>query len=150
MAKHCSTSLLRKLGHYQISPIFPNCSVRGFFLSQFLLNYYVQPVRIQQSSSSELSITWDNGHSSRYTLQHLRKSCPCASCKIEREEEQNKVLLPIFKTGEFQITSAKPVGQYAIQIVWGDGHSSGIYPFEYLRSLCQCEQCSVSVPPNIH
>jgi len=122
----------------------------AFFLSRFFLNYTVQPVRIHQTSPAELSITWDTGHASRYTLQHLRKLCPCASCKIERDGEQEKVLLPIFKAGEFQITSAVPVGQYAIQIVWGDGHSSGIYPFEYLRSLCQCEQCSVSLPSNNH
>jgi Uncharacterized protein conserved in bacteria len=124
--------------------------VRTFFLAQNYLNYHVLPVRIQQTSTSDLSITWDDRHVSRYTFQHLRKSCPCASCKIEREEDQSKVLLPILKTGEFQAASITPVGKYAIQIVWGDGHSSGIYPFVYLRSLCQCEQCSVSIPSNIH
>jgi DUF971 family protein len=29
----------------------------------------------------------------------------------------------------------QPVGRYAIQIDWSDGHQSGIYPFERLRAL---------------
>ncbi|HTY09691.1 MAG TPA: DUF971 domain-containing protein [Bacteroidota bacterium] len=110
----------------------------------------MQPVRVQQTSTQDLSITWNDGHAGRYTLRHLRTSCPCASCKIEREENRDKALLPIFREGEFRIASAAPVGQYALQIVWGDGHSSGIYPFSYLRSLCQCEQCSVPISSDAH
>ena len=33
------------------------------------------------------------------------------------------------------------VGKYAIQILWSDGHSEGIYPFEMLLSLCPCKVC---------
>ena len=29
----------------------------------------------------------------------------------------------------------QPVGRYAIQISWSDGHDTGIYPFERLRGL---------------
>jgi DUF971 family protein len=32
-------------------------------------------------------------------------------------------------------TAIHYVGQYALQFVWSDGHSSGIYTFEYLREL---------------
>jgi DUF971 family protein len=34
-----------------------------------------------------------------------------------------------------------PVGNYALQFVWSDGHETGIYTFEYLRKLCPCSQC---------
>jgi DUF971 family protein len=34
-----------------------------------------------------------------------------------------------------------PVGNYAVQITWGDAHDTGIYSWEYLRSLCHCETC---------
>ncbi|HEY1266366.1 MAG TPA: gamma-butyrobetaine hydroxylase-like domain-containing protein [Candidatus Binatia bacterium] len=34
-----------------------------------------------------------------------------------------------------------PVGNYAIMFRWGDGHETGIYTFQYLRSLCPCEEC---------
>jgi DUF971 family protein len=105
----------------------------------------VLPLRIQQPSPSEISIIWDDGHAGRTTLRRLRTSCPCASCKIEREEG-GKNLLPILKPGEFQATSMEPVGQYAIRVEWGDGHTSGIYTFELLRSLCECAECTVSIP----
>jgi DUF971 family protein len=39
-----------------------------------------------------------------------------------------------------------PVGNYAIQIVWSDGHSTGIYSFDLLRKICPCEKC-VSLNP---
>jgi DUF971 family protein len=31
---------------------------------------------------------------------------------------------------------ASLVGNYAMKIEWSDGHDSGIYSFEYLRSIC--------------
>jgi DUF971 family protein len=42
------------------------------------------------------------------------------------------------KVSALEIT---PVGRYAAQIRWDDGHATGIYSFEFLRSNCQCEAC---------
>ena len=33
------------------------------------------------------------------------------------------------------------VGRYGFKIAWSDGHDLGIYTFEYLRGLCECEIC---------
>jgi DUF971 family protein len=33
------------------------------------------------------------------------------------------------------------VGRYAIQFNWQDGHSSGIYSWDFLRRHCQCAVC---------
>jgi DUF971 family protein len=44
----------------------------------------------------------------------------------------------------------EPVGNYALHFSWSDGHDSGIYDFDYLRSLCPCPQClpeGLQVPP---
>jgi DUF971 family protein len=35
-----------------------------------------------------------------------------------------------------------PIGRYAIQFHWSDGHSTGIYTFEHLRELCPCPRCA--------
>jgi DUF971 family protein len=35
----------------------------------------------------------------------------------------------------------QPVGNYAISIRWSDGHSTGIYRFDYLRQVCPCARC---------
>ena len=37
--------------------------------------------------------------------------------------------------------SAHAVGRYAMQFNWLDGHSGGIYSWEYLRRHCQCQEC---------
>jgi DUF971 family protein len=33
------------------------------------------------------------------------------------------------------------VGNYAIRIMWSDGHSTGIYSFEHFRKICPCPEC---------
>jgi DUF971 family protein len=35
----------------------------------------------------------------------------------------------------YELKSLQPVGQYAIQATWKDGHDTGIYSFEYLLML---------------
>jgi len=44
----------------------------------------------------------------------------------------------------------EPVGNYALRFTWGDGHNTGIYSFDLLRSLCPCREClpeGLSQPP---
>jgi DUF971 family protein len=99
------------------------------------------PVKIQRLGLAELSITWDDGHAGRYTLLNLRKYCPCAGCKTEIEASENEVMFPIIKAGQYELGAIEPVGSYALQLTWGDGHRTGIYTFEYLRELCECSAC---------
>jgi DUF971 family protein len=39
----------------------------------------------------------------------------------------------------------RPIGNYAIEFHWRDGHSTGIYTYDYLRSLCPCSECASSL-----
>lgn len=39
-----------------------------------------------------------------------------------------------------QIESVRPVGRYALGVLWADRHDS-LYPFANLRKLCPCEEC---------
>jgi DUF971 family protein len=87
----------------------------------------------------ELRITWADGVSSVFPLAFLRRNCPCATCRTEREK-QTTSLFPILsesqaKAGGATTTGAHLVGNYAIQLEWSDGHSTGIYDFKLLRSL---------------
>ena len=43
--------------------------------------------------------------------------------------------------------SAHAVGRYALQFNWLDGHSGGIYSWEYLRRNCQCAECTFAATP---
>ncbi len=101
----------------------------------------VVPRKIVQRLPGELAIEWDDGHRGRHTLETLRNECPCASCKAEAARESGPVLLPVLVPGKFVLQEIKLVGSYAVQLLWGDGHQTGIYSFPYLRELCECPEC---------
>jgi DUF971 family protein len=100
----------------------------------------VTPADIQQIGS-ELAIKWDNGAESYITLEQLRRHCPCASCKGETDimgnvyKGQQKQLPP----QAFQLVRLGRVGGYAIQPQWADGHTSGIFSFDYLRQVADAK-----------
>ncbi len=102
------------------------------------------PLSLRKDGPDHLLIEWSDGHHSVYTWQHLRANCPCAGCRDEREKPPDP--FRILKPGELAPLAPlrmPPVGRYAYKIVWSDGHDSGIYTLEHLRSLCQCPQCTV-------
>ena len=96
-----------------------------------------------QTINEELAVVWDDGHESYYKLEFLRQRCPCAGCSGEGDIRGKVYKAPPrpFTPQSFELTQLTPVGGYAIQPLWKDGHGSGIYSYEYLRSLCQCDEC---------
>ena len=57
-----------------------------------------------------------------------------------RLPEREIFLVPALMRWE-NVTS-QPVGRYALRIIWDDGHDSGIYSWDRLRTMCPCEQCA--------
>lgn len=96
----------------------------------------MRPVDIQVIGE-ELAIKWADQSESFIPLQKLRRACPCAGCKGEMDVMGNvykgpeRPLLP----QSFQLRRIDSVGGYAIQPVWADGHSTGLYSFEYLKAV---------------
>jgi DUF971 family protein len=90
-----------------------------------------------QRIGQELAIKWDDGSESFISLETLRRHCPCAGCKGEVDIMGNLYKNPDkpFSAGAFELVRIVNVGGYAIQPVWADGHSSGIYSFEYLKKV---------------
>jgi DUF971 family protein len=85
-----------------------------------------------------LAIEWTDGVRTFATWRHLRANCPCASCIDVRAKPPDpfRVLSPQeAAAGAPHPVAMKPVGHYAYQIVWNDGHDTGIYPLEQLRHL---------------
>jgi DUF971 family protein len=83
----------------------------------------------------ELAIAWSDGAESYIKLTTLRRLCPCAGCAGERD-----ILGRLMKGPErplvaesFAVRGTSPVGGYALQIYWGDGHSDGLYTYQKLR-----------------
>lgn len=109
-------------------------------------------VRVLITEGKGLEIDWVDGHKSAWTFAWLREACPCATCIDQRAQEGRKpgepkpkpaVLLPMF-TPPAKPSGAHAVGRYALQFNWQDGHSGGIYSWEYLRRMCQCSECKLA------
>lgn len=108
-------------------------------------------VKIHVSSGTGVDITWADGHASHYDFVFLREECPCATCNDEREKKHafksvvpgfaSSPALPMFKPKP-SAKAATQVGSYAIQISFSDGHSTGIYSYDYLRNICPCAECA--------
>ena len=103
------------------------------------------PTDIKKTSENQLTIVWDDDHESSFTMIKLRKECPCATCKNARSSQSQdslKVLSPAeIIPDNVQIKEAEIVGRYAVQFTWSDGHHEGIYSFDLLREMCECEAC---------
>ena len=74
-------------------------------------------------------------------LADLRDACPCAHCT--GEEIMGQTVFEGMKTvapGMNDLKGLTPVGNYAVQAAWGDGHDTGIYTWEQLRSLFESKR----------
>jgi DUF971 family protein len=120
-------------------------------------------VKIHVSSGAGVDITWADGHSSHYDFAYLREECPCAMCNDARQKKAqgqekdmqlkkehaplasapalSSPLLPMYKP-KLTAKAAHAVGNYALQIDFNDGHATGIFSFDFLRTICPCEECA--------
>ena len=93
----------------------------------------------------ELALAWADGHESFIPFDALRAHCPCALCRAESRDARDEGPLRLVRgpeRGQIRITQLAPVGAYAVQIEWSDGHDTGIFSFEALRRACPCPECS--------
>ena len=99
----------------------------------------IYPTDLKIVDENQLLISWSDGRRRQYAFRELRDKCPCATCREKRSEQQSApALLPVISGAEAQplkLQGMKPVGNYAYSLAWSDGHDTGIYSFELLRSL---------------
>ncbi len=101
-------------------------------------------------AAGQLQLTWPDGHQSNYKLPWVRAHCPCATCREERRAKASNTDPLRLHTGPLpsaQIASAELVGNYALRLIWSDGHNAGIYTFAALRASCPCTECNPAGPP---
>ena len=102
------------------------------------------PTSITRDGPSGIVIHWSDDRVCRYAAHELRKRCPCATCREKHAPAETtparSMNLPVLSMAEAQplsIQGMRPVGNYAYNIAFSDGHDSGIFTFEYLRELGQ-------------
>ena len=120
-------------------------------------------VKVHVSSGAGVDIAWADGHASHYDFAYLREECPCAMCndaRMKKAQGQEKdmqltkehapaaaapalssPLLPLFKP-RLTAKAAHSVGNYALQFDFNDGHATGIFSFDFLRTICPCQECA--------
>lgn len=93
-------------------------------------------------AAGTIIIEWVDGHRSVYPVGSLRWACPCAECMGEWGRPGRLSALQTLPVDETELVDVLPVGHYAITPVWASGHQTGIYSWEYLRSICPCQECA--------
>ena len=90
-----------------------------------------------QLIGDELAVKWSDGGESFIPLERLRNLCPCAGCNGETDIMGNLHINPpqSLTPASFRLVRILYVGGYAIQPVWADGHSTGIFSFDYLKTV---------------
>jgi DUF971 family protein len=93
---------------------------------------------------SRVIIDWSDGHRSVHANARLRESCPCALCSGEPAAIGESRVIPLVVAAPRGVSATRyqMVGRYAISFSWSDGHSTGIYPYEYLLDMCECDSCA--------
>lgn len=87
-------------------------------------------IRLHQTSRV-LEIAFDDGRSFRLPYEYLRVFSPSAEV---RGHGPGQEVLQVGKR-EIEIRQVEPVGSYAIQPTFSDGHATGIYSWDYLYQL---------------
>ena len=95
----------------------------------------VSPVKIEIIGAF-LAIQWDNNQESIIEAKKLREHSPSAENKGESDLFGNlsKVQKRI-SPEDLQILKFERVGNYAVRIIFNDGHSTGIYDWNLLQDL---------------
>lgn len=108
------------------------------------------PTGLRIESETKLLIDWNDGSQQAVEVKELRARCPCSVCRTKAESGQKApqtsspfTVLSDAEIRPLRIEGMKPVGNYAYSIKFTDGHSTGIYSFEYLRTLGEMRSSSV-------
>lgn len=101
-----------------------------------------QPIELKKTDNRSLLIVWSDAVEQTISFMDLRKACRCANCMDKREKAISQPepagALRVLSSAEarpLDIDQMHPVGNYAYNIHFSDGHSAGIFTFEMLRSL---------------
>src|SRR5437016_3270194 len=92
------------------------------------------PKKVEPFSPHELFLSWSDGRDFSVPYTEIRYFCPCASCVDEHTGK--RVIQRSSVNPDIRPMEVHPVGRYALQFNWSDGHTTGIYHYDTLYSIC--------------
>ena len=93
----------------------------------------IKPTEIRYIKKSNIVfISFEDGISENLTVEYLRCFSPSAEVKGHGPGQE------VLQTGKENtgINNIEQVGNYAVKIIFDDGHNTGLYSWEYLHDLC--------------
>ena len=113
----------------------------------------LNPKHLDLNKEKGLTVHWMDGRISFYPIAYLRKLSPSADARQLREEMAKNPLavLPASNVSNsnapLTATGAEMVGNYAVRIIFSDGHDTGIYSWDYLNEIAPDASPGVGGPP---
>lgn len=96
----------------------------------------IPPKRVRLDRYHALHVTWRDDTENEFPVAYLRAKCPCASCREARADTNPlRILSDDMLETEVYVAQMTPVGRYALNFEFSDGHATGIYSFEYLCEI---------------
>lgn len=100
----------------------------------------MSPRQLDLKKDRGLTVEWDDGRTSYYSIAYLRRMSPSADMRQLREDMARNPLtvLPASggtRGGEVVAVDAELVGNYGLKINFSDGHNTAIYSWTYLREI---------------
>ena len=83
------------------------------------------------ADGAALNVRFDTGEQVALPAEYLRVESPSAEVKGHGPGQETLVL----GKQAVGISDLEPVGQYAVRLIFDDGHDSGLYSWKYLREL---------------
>jgi DUF971 family protein len=104
----------------------------------------IRPVHLDLKKDRGLRVHWNDGHQAFYPVVYLRRMSPSADARELRAELARNPLTVLRSSGSDKSGSGTEpltavglelVGNYAVRIIFSDGHDTGIYSWDYLREI---------------
>ncbi|MEM8710375.1 MAG: DUF971 domain-containing protein [Planctomycetota bacterium] len=98
------------------------------------------PLRIGRRDPTRITFEWRDGVENAASAAEIRRGCPCAHCV---DEHTGRPLLdPTTVRDDLTHTSVELVGNYALGLVFSDGHRTGIFTWVNLRRIAEASALS--------
>ncbi len=94
------------------------------------LDVWPEEIRLADEGR-KLTVSFENGEKYEYTAEFLRVTSP--SAEVQGHHPSQRKTVPGKKN--VKITKIEPSGNYAVKLVFDDGHDTGLFTWDYFLEV---------------